>query len=54
MESPSLGKLKSRKHGESSQPKGNKHKIEIEHEGIERRLNQVLIDQLPGSGPKAR
>lgn len=54
MESPSSGKSKSRKHGESNQPKGKKQKIEIEHEGTERRLNQDLIDQLPGSGPKAR
>lgn len=54
MESPGFGKVKSRNLGESSQTKGKKQKTKGEHEGIERRLNQDLIDQLHGSGPKAR
>lgn len=56
METNSSGKLKGRKQGEISCPKGKKQKIEIEHEpkGTKRKLNQDLIDHLPGFGPKAR
>lgn len=54
MESPGSGKVKSRKQGESSQSKGKKQKIDTKHEGTKWRLNQDLIDQLLGSGPRAR
>ena len=54
MESSGSGKGKGRKLGESSQSKGKKQKVDTEHEGTEQRLNQDLIDQLPGSRPKTR
>jgi len=47
---------KTRQHIEKSQTKGKKQKIDIEKGGRtpKRKLNQDLVDQLPGSKPKAR
>lgn len=56
MEGTSSGKLKGRKQSKSSHPKSKKHKVEsvIEPEGVERKLNRDLIDQLFGSKSRGR